>query len=236
MLRAATLPATLLAALLCNAAAVPAQVPAPDFWVDPIWSNPVSFDLGFRVQGPPNAPVQILFTLDNPFTLPPPPITVYPLLQGHTNANGQFTASISVPSWQGPLPDVWFGALVAPAGQQPYLAGLVDFGGIMACAACGNVLATHATMFLYERLTGRQGVRVKSLQPNEPLTIWEVQGNCPAPGQAWTPGANATLAAIATTDANGCLNWTGTVAAAPGKCLVVRTNGQAGVALGVKRY
>jgi hypothetical protein len=36
------------------------------------------------------------------------------------------TATVQVPSWQGPLPDVWFGAIVIPQGQPAVLAGVVD--------------------------------------------------------------------------------------------------------------
>jgi hypothetical protein len=71
---------------------------------------------------------------------------------------------------------------------------------------------------------------------NGPYSIWEVPCPPPAVGAAWLPGPGSTYLG-ATTQSGGNDNWNGSVPLPPAggqKCIVIRSNGVAGVVIGVK--
>jgi hypothetical protein len=120
-----------------------AQFAAPDFGVELVPLTLTSCTPTFRVQGAPFAPAQILMSLQDPFHTPPAQLQVFPFAQLQTNANGFGQLTLPPLTWQGPLPDVWFGAvLFTPAGM--LVPEIVNVGGVIGCIGCGNPLDTHS--------------------------------------------------------------------------------------------
>ncbi len=225
-------PKLVCALVLVLAAASQAQVPAPDFVIDFNIPSLNTLQLGFHAQGIPYTPVQILMTFDDPFSTPPEQIIIYPFITTQLDGTGQCNIPLTIPSWQGPLPDVWFGAvLLGPQGL--VLPELIHLSGMLGCIGCGNLLATHSHVFGYERLS--QTMKVRVFGSNGPYSVWEVNGPCPQVGMPWNAGANANL--LGHTTANGAnSDWSGAVTppVPPAtKCIVIRSNGVNGVVIGV---
>ncbi len=222
-----------LAAFALLLATLAAQVPAPDFSVELTPLTLTSCTPSFHVQGHPFAPVQILMTLQDPFLTPPSQLSIFPFLQMQTNMNGVGHLTLPPLTWQGPLPDVWFGALImTPAGF--ILPEVVNIGGVIGCIGCGNPLDTHSHAWIYDRLAEELHVRV--FGSDGPYSVWEVPCPPPAVGAPWLAGAGSTYLG-STTAAGGNSNWDGSVPLPPPggtKCIVIRSNGLAGVVIGVK--
>lgn len=167
------------------AAVLGAQVPAPDFDLLVTLNSSTSLTLDFTVVGPPNSNYIVLGTFDNPDLTPFQQIGVFTLAQGVLPVNGLATHNFTVPSWQGPLPDVWFGALIVDAGV-PYVPDIVSMGGAMFFALAP--LPDLASVVTYNRGTGALDVDIKLPGgAGTQVTVWW-STNCPTLGQQPLPG------------------------------------------------
>lgn len=223
---------SLLVAVLLFARVGSAQVPAPDF--DIVIGNlqMTSFDFVFQVEGPPGSSFDVLFTLQNPFTTPLNQIALFSLASGVLGAQGQFTTTLSVPSWQGPLPDVWFGAIVYQPSGAVDIAGIVKFGGAMFGPAPGG-FNQNAIVSLEYALGGPDwNIFVQTgMVGGGTAVMWDIDcPNAPAVGAVGfngiAPPANFQSSVVIA--ANGTCTLTGTVPA--GRCIVITV---AGVVIGV---
>lgn len=221
----------LLIAVLLFARVGSAQVPAPDFdmWISNLQMT--SFDLNVQVAGPPGSTFDVLFTLQNPFTTPIDQIALFPLDSGALGPSGQSTTTLSIPSWQGPLPDVWFGAIVYQPSGAVDIAGIVKLGGAMFGPAPGG-FNQNAIVSLEYALGGPDwNIFVQTGLGGGTAVMWDVDcANAPAVGAAGfngiAPPANFQSSVVI--GPNGSCTLTGTVP--QGRCIVITI---AGVVIGV---
>lgn len=205
-----------------------AQVPAPDFWIDPVFLTPNATLLEFHVQGPPSSAVLLYTTPDDPFAAAAP----RRIRRFHsTQLDGTGHATFTLPlQWQGPLPDVWFGALVRPPAQPAVRANVVHLAGAFAFA----LMTDSASVIDYKTNTGQLDVRVATT-PGANVSIWVVDCGLlppePAVGSPFdTLQSGVSYVGGGVADASGGFAWSGTESGA--RCIVVIANG---IIVGVKR-
>ena len=202
------------------AAALAAQVPAPDFVLYPSVSSPVSFDLTFAVSGPPTSTFAVLFTFDDPFSTPPEQIIIYPLVSGQIGASGQSSTTYSIPSWQGPLPDVWFGTIVYTPSGNVAIPAIFKLGGNFLVNAGAGL-----TSRVYARNVGTGDVRMDGKTTlGGTVSMWDAPQPCPnlnGPFNVAAPAVQFVDSMVI--PATGCFSLTGNVPA--GRCIVLMVGG-----------
>lgn len=220
--------AALALSLVALGGALSAQVPAPDFWIDPLFLQPNFTLLEFHVQGPPGCPVTIFSTPDDPASARS---TRRIRTFARTQLDGSGSGLLTVPlQWQGPLPDVWFGAILFPPAQPSVRANVVHLAGAFAFA----LMTDSASVIDYETNDDQLDVRVVTT-PNTTVSIWQVPCHLippePAVGSPFdTLQSGVTYVGGGNSDGSGSFSWSGTE---PGvRCLVVLANG---VIVGVMR-
>lgn len=217
---------SLLIAVLFVARVGSAQVPAPDFDITIGNLQMTSFDLNLVVAGPPGSAFDVLFTFQNPFTTPLAQIALVPLASGVLGPQGQFATTLSLPSWQGPLPDVWFGAIVYQPSGAVDIAGVVKLGGAMFGPAPGG-FNQNAIVSLEYALGGPDwNIYVRTGLGGGTAVMWDIDcANAPAVGAAGfngiAPPANFQSSVVIAPD--GTCTLTGTVP--PGRCIVITVGG-----------
>jgi hypothetical protein len=214
---------TLLSVLALGGTAV-AQGPTPDFRIDPVILQPNFALLEFRVQGPPNCPATIFASPDDPLSLViPRRIRTFARIQLDNDGNGVLSLPLQ---GQGPIPDVWFTAVLFPPAQPSVRANVVHLAGAFAFA----LMPTSSCVIDYEKRTMQLDVDAKTT-PDTKVSIWEVDcADAPYIGVAFTPPANAAQVHCGNSDASGGFHWSGTRDVT--RCIVVAANG---VVIGVMR-